>query len=437
MRLPSPIRDQLNQRLQDNEPAKTILEWLNNLPEVKTLLAAEFDGRPVNEVNLSDWRKGAYREWLARQEAAGLLQTLHDASSDKDLTEGFNQKLAQWTSIHLGATAQALIAQEEDSERKWSRLRQLCIDITRLRRSDFIAGRLDIDRQRLELERKKCEGDFEDLFWKWTQRPDIRAKLWPKKKEGISKETLKLIDDYLGEGISPLDPTEVTDLRDIGRYASKPPRGFKVPDEYSNGTSSEENTNAVLGDSDQVNDPLAAIPVQSRVIDLPSQNTGRSAPSTVAQSEGSSDKSQSSEKTKTSDNIATETTHPESATDVPNKSVPANDEPAQTPPAPSTPEPQPSVELCHICASPVPPLLPNGERLEQHCRHCKSRLRTPGAFKEYCPKCNELQPELGRYGHRYSPCCVSCGIELPPLPPRPSPRPPAPPQTPPQPGEST
>src|SRR2546426_800280 len=37
-RLPHTLRDQINRRLHNNEQAKTILPWLNSLPEVKSLL---------------------------------------------------------------------------------------------------------------------------------------------------------------------------------------------------------------------------------------------------------------------------------------------------------------------------------------------------------------------------------------------------------------
>src|SRR3954468_6317546 len=39
-RLPHSLREQLNLRLLDHEPAKSILPWLNSLPEVKAILAA-------------------------------------------------------------------------------------------------------------------------------------------------------------------------------------------------------------------------------------------------------------------------------------------------------------------------------------------------------------------------------------------------------------
>ena len=68
-RLPLPIREQINRRLQNGEANKQTAEWLNTLPEVRSLLEAEFDGQPINEVNLSNWKLGGYRDWEAQQEA--------------------------------------------------------------------------------------------------------------------------------------------------------------------------------------------------------------------------------------------------------------------------------------------------------------------------------------------------------------------------------
>ena len=46
-RLPRPIREQLNQRLDNGEQNKRVVQWLNSLPEVQQVLAAEFDGVPL------------------------------------------------------------------------------------------------------------------------------------------------------------------------------------------------------------------------------------------------------------------------------------------------------------------------------------------------------------------------------------------------------
>ena len=49
-RLPLSIREQINRRLQNGDESKQIAEWLNVLPEVIAVLAAEFDAQPINDV---------------------------------------------------------------------------------------------------------------------------------------------------------------------------------------------------------------------------------------------------------------------------------------------------------------------------------------------------------------------------------------------------
>ena len=68
-RLPQALREQINRRLQNGEEGKQIAEWLNALPEAIAVLEAEFDGQPINDVNLSNWKLGGYRDWEAQQEA--------------------------------------------------------------------------------------------------------------------------------------------------------------------------------------------------------------------------------------------------------------------------------------------------------------------------------------------------------------------------------
>jgi hypothetical protein len=67
-RLPAAIRQQLNQRLEDNEPGPQVLEWLHALPEVKKVLKRLFADRPISEQNLSAWKQGGFRDWQRHQQ---------------------------------------------------------------------------------------------------------------------------------------------------------------------------------------------------------------------------------------------------------------------------------------------------------------------------------------------------------------------------------
>src|SRR5689334_5942601 len=105
-RLPHTIRDQLNSRLRSHEQAKTILPWLNQLPGAKTLLAAEFDSRPINKQNLSEWKKHGFRDWLLRQQALEFVKTLETPAdlSDQVPPDNFPEKLCQWASLQYAPT---------------------------------------------------------------------------------------------------------------------------------------------------------------------------------------------------------------------------------------------------------------------------------------------------------------------------------------------
>jgi hypothetical protein len=79
-RLPGEVRDELNQRLLDGESGGGLMDWLNDLPQVKAALQREFGGRPITEQNLSEWRQGGFRDWIAKTEAAELMdETLADS----------------------------------------------------------------------------------------------------------------------------------------------------------------------------------------------------------------------------------------------------------------------------------------------------------------------------------------------------------------------
>ena len=83
-RLPWAIRDQLNQRLADGQPASQILPWLHSLPEVRQILKDQFKGCPITPQNLSHWKSGGYVDWVhhqdARQLAANMVEEIGRAS---------------------------------------------------------------------------------------------------------------------------------------------------------------------------------------------------------------------------------------------------------------------------------------------------------------------------------------------------------------------
>jgi hypothetical protein len=143
-RLPADIRDQINSRLQDGEEGKSILAWLNSLPEVQIILADLFHGRPVNHANFSDWKLGGYRDWLLRQNALEFARNLQDKKSlqDQDKGQTSDAALDRWVAVQYAAAAKALVTEELDPKTKWARLRELCADFTLLHRAQLTAVRM-------------------------------------------------------------------------------------------------------------------------------------------------------------------------------------------------------------------------------------------------------------------------------------------------------
>src|SRR5689334_5444823 len=68
-RLPKAVREELNRRLEDGEQQSRLVEWLNGRPEVQAVLKAEFDGRPINEPNMTAWAQGGFEDWRRQEES--------------------------------------------------------------------------------------------------------------------------------------------------------------------------------------------------------------------------------------------------------------------------------------------------------------------------------------------------------------------------------
>ena len=220
-RLPRQIREELNRRLQDGEQGKRLVAWLNGLPEVRAVMAAEFAGRPIREQNISEWRKGGYRDWLARQEALGVVKRV-TADADElqpGATEPLTDKLAPWLVARYFVAAKALAA--ENGEVDWKLLRELCNDVVALRRGDHYAERLRIERQRLGHERARGRERSEAELWEWVRKPENRDRINEEfeREAEEEEERLREIQDKLRIVVQTSGKTPPTSLAD----PSQPP----------------------------------------------------------------------------------------------------------------------------------------------------------------------------------------------------------------------
>lgn len=159
-RLPRAVREQLNRRLDEGEPGKRLVAWLNGLPETQAVLGAEFGGRPINEQNLSEWRRGGYQDWQKQQERRHLVRELVEDAEELRAVAG-DVEVSQHLSAVLGAefaeSARALLATLTDPAERWEQLQELLRELARMRREDHRAGRLQFERERRARERAEEE----------------------------------------------------------------------------------------------------------------------------------------------------------------------------------------------------------------------------------------------------------------------------------------
>jgi hypothetical protein len=83
-RLPKPIRDEINRRLDNGADGPELLTWLNAQPEVQRVLAEKFGARPLTKHNLSDWRRGGYADWAATRDGRAQWQDLIERGCELD-----------------------------------------------------------------------------------------------------------------------------------------------------------------------------------------------------------------------------------------------------------------------------------------------------------------------------------------------------------------
>ena len=150
-RLPQNLRDQIGHRLEDGLTGLEILDWLNPLPEVQQILDDHFDGRPITEQNLSDWRQAGHLDWLRREEARQAIANLaeqaddvHDLVGARHLADDFALVLV--AEIHR--LSRLLLSDEGDLETRWKRLREINRELAQLRKQDHAAAKLRLEEER-------------------------------------------------------------------------------------------------------------------------------------------------------------------------------------------------------------------------------------------------------------------------------------------------
>ena len=156
-RLPHDIREQLNRRLLDGQSGTEILQWVNELPQCRQMLAQKFGDRPIDDNNLYEWRHGGYEEWLWHEDRRDRLGTNFEHIAKLDAVGDGSQVADRLGAIVAAELATALNMLEgiSDMNDRWFRLREISRELTRFRRENCNNGRLRLAEQRLETETER------------------------------------------------------------------------------------------------------------------------------------------------------------------------------------------------------------------------------------------------------------------------------------------
>jgi hypothetical protein len=150
--LPSEIREELNYRLSEGEPGNELVEWLNAKPEVIKVIAERFDGRPISEQNLSQWRTHGYRQWHAYHVILDELDTTYKHSEEIAATGIDCEKLLlSLTASYAEMLQRWIITPCDEMTYKLAVFKNITNAALALRRAEIQKARLELDIRRLEL----------------------------------------------------------------------------------------------------------------------------------------------------------------------------------------------------------------------------------------------------------------------------------------------
>ncbi len=152
-RLPYAVRNELNQRLLNNEPGPDLVAWLNSRDDVQAVLKLRFESRPITEQNLAEWRQGGFEDWLRFQETRDWIAELVGKSGDTlEETEALavTDWLATPLAVALGKCIHKIAAGAPHTLEDRKSLIALAREVCELRRGDHAQQALRLKRDYFE-----------------------------------------------------------------------------------------------------------------------------------------------------------------------------------------------------------------------------------------------------------------------------------------------
>lgn len=214
-RCPLHIREEVNRRLLDNEPAKKIIAWLHEQPEVLKVLDEYFGEEPISPQNLSEWRKGGYQKWLKRRERVAQTKELGDYSlklaqaSGGNMSDGAVAILAGQILELIEAGPQKVKGENGEEETVFD-IQGFTQAIVALRSTDLDARRVDqrervLDQRerQINLQEKQFQVRTCELFIAWYGDKKLADIVEGKARKEIKIEQLRLAMFGAGPGGDP------------------------------------------------------------------------------------------------------------------------------------------------------------------------------------------------------------------------------------------
>ncbi len=175
-KLPRALRDRINQAIDLGQSATSIAQHLNQLPEVKAMLNAHFEGKPISQQNLSEWKAGGYRDWQLRQEL--VLQHQEFTADVQELgrtAHGMADALFGMVTFDYARLIKNKDKETPESfEKKRKALSASVNDIARLCRCEVQTRNVVVQESRLERDREKTTEELFQKFMEWADNPTVR-----------------------------------------------------------------------------------------------------------------------------------------------------------------------------------------------------------------------------------------------------------------------
>ena len=235
-RLPENLRQELNERLSHGEAGESLPVWLNGLPEVQAMVNAEFEGVPIGDDNISQWRKGGYLDWLDAEDSFEVVRRLQEGGAefleDEKEEEADLGKAMEYYLSSRNALATKRAGALEGKE-KWALWQRMCLEVARLRQGDIQAGQLELSEERLawreEIETEHHAAAPAERAWE----AKYRARAAAKRRGEFTEEELaegKAETDAIFQSETEEQAAYYRKLRHDAMDADALARGERLPD---------------------------------------------------------------------------------------------------------------------------------------------------------------------------------------------------------------